>query len=86
MQKNSEQFANCARDSITVQTGSTLKLRLKFTVTPEGRAMNPQILNLREPDPDLRLCLIRVIKRIEFPKPADKQPKEINYPITLKAD
>lgn len=85
MNRNSEEFAKCGRDSVTIQTGSVQKLKLKFNVTPEGKAEQIEVVNMLDPDPDLQLCLRRAVKKINFPKPQDGKVKSVLYPITLKA-
>jgi hypothetical protein len=82
---HSEKLANCARDSITVQTGTTQEIQLAFDVTAEGKVSHPEILSMSAPDPDLRECVLRTLRKISFPKPKDGQVQKIRHPITLKS-
>lgn len=85
MNRNSEEFAKCGRDSVSIQTGSIQKIKLKFNVTPEGKAEKIEVMEMTDPDPDLQICLKRTVKKINFPKPQDGKVKPILYPITLKS-
>lgn len=86
MNRNSEKFANCGRESIAVQTGSSQKLKLKFTVTSEGRAKNIEILGQSGPDPDLQYCLSKLVKSLQYPLPKSGKDTEVIYPITLRPE
>ncbi len=85
MNHHAEDFAYCGRDSVTIQTGSIQKVKLKFNVTPEGKAEKIEVLDMSDPDPDLQLCLKRAVKKINFPKPKDGKLKPVLYPVTLKS-
>ena len=86
MKRHARDFEACGRDSVSIQTGSTQKVKLKFMVTAEGKAVKPKVLGMGDPDPDFQLCLMKVLKKIDFPKPADGQPKPVNYPLTIKPE
>ncbi|MGE4232830.1 MAG: hypothetical protein AB7F43_05810 [Bacteriovoracia bacterium] len=87
MRKHHAEFADCGRDSISIQTGQEQRLELKFRVGPEGKVLRGiWVEKMVGPDPDLKICLIKVLKKIEFPPPSDGQTKLITYPITLKAE
>ncbi|MBI2606646.1 MAG: AgmX/PglI C-terminal domain-containing protein [Deltaproteobacteria bacterium] len=86
MNRHSESFARCGRDSVSVQTGSVQRVKLKFTVTPDGRASKAEVLGMSDPDPDLQYCLLKTLGRIEFPKPKDGQAKPVLYPVTIRQD
>ncbi len=86
MNRHSEDFARCGRDSVSVQTGAVQRVKLKFTVTPEGRASKPEVLGMSDPDPDLHYCLLKALGRIDFPKPKNGQAKSVLYPITIRQD
>ncbi len=85
MNLHSEDFAYCGRDSVSIQTGSIQKIKLKFQVSPDGKADKIEVQNMSDPDPDLQVCLKRAVKKINFPKPKDGQAKPVLYPITLKS-
>jgi TonB family protein len=86
MKANSERFAACGRDSVTVQTGSEQNIKLRFTVTPQGVVENAQIEKMSAPDPDLRSCVLHALRKIRFPAPKDGEAKNIVYPITLRPE
>ena len=86
MKKHAHDFESCGRDSVSIQTGSTQKLKLRFLVTAEGKASKAKVVGMTDPDPDLQLCLMKVLRKIDFPKPADGQPKPVNYPLTIKPE
>lgn len=82
---NNEKFAFCARDSVTVQTGSTQNIRLLFTVTPDGSVEKTEIDDMTAPDPELRACVLHHLRAMRFPKPKDGKPKRLAYPLVFKA-
>lgn len=86
MKKFSEKFAACGRDSVTVQTGTTQRLKLHFQVDQNGRVQNPKITSMSGGDPDLYNCVVGTLRRIEFPPPSDHQAKSIIYPLTLRPE
>ncbi len=86
MKTNSEKFLSCARDSVTVQTGSPQNLALRFMVEPDGRVSKANIDSMSAPDPDLHGCVVRQLKKVKFPPPADGLRKEIRYPLVLKPE
>lgn len=86
MKANSDKFAACGRDSVSIQTGSAQKMQLSFVVDPEGRVQKPNITNMSEPDPDLYDCVRRTLKRIQFPKPKDGKSKPVTYPLSIKPE
>ena len=86
MNRHSERFESCGRDSVTVQTGAVQRVKLKFTVTPEGRASKAEVLGMSDPDPDLQHCLLKTLARIEFPRPKDGQSKPVLYPVTIRQE
>ena len=86
MKANSEKFATCARDSVTVQTGSIQRLILRFTIDADGHVHKPRISNMSAGDPDLHGCVLRTLSRIKFPPPQDGESKEITYPLVLRPE
>ena len=84
--KNSDKFVACARDSVTIQTGTTQNLKLKFTITPDGHVTRASVEGISSPDPDLQGCVVKALKRLTFPPPGDKIAKQINYPLVLKPE
>ncbi len=86
MKSHSQKFENCARDSVTVQTGATQQVKLLFIVSPQGKVLNAEIPLMSTPDPDLRSCILRVLRKIEFPIPEDRKQKNITYPLTLRPE
>ena len=83
MKTHSEKFAACARDAVTVQTGSIQKIVLGFQIDAEGRVTRAKIKSMSMGDPDLHDCVLRRLRKITFPKPADGQTKSIEWPLTL---
>lgn len=85
-QKNASKFERCARDSVTIQTGTSQNLQLEFTVLPDGSVKKPEIVSMSGPDPDLYDCVVGALKRLTFPPPPDGQAKKLQYPLTLKPE
>ncbi len=86
MRQYHEKFADCGRDSISIQTGQEQNLQLKFRVDPAGKVLKGiWVEKMTGADPDLKVCLIKVLKGIQFPAPSDGQTKLITYPLVLKA-
>lgn len=86
MRANSEKFVACGRDSVSVQTGTTQHIKLGFTVAADGKVQNAKILEMSEGDPDLYSCVLRVLRKLGFPKPKDQKPKNITYPLVLRPE
>ncbi len=86
IRRNSDKFVACARDSVTIQTGTTQNLNLKFTVGPDGHVTKASVEGISSPDPDLQGCVVKALKRLTFPAPGDKTAKHINYPLVLKPE
>lgn len=86
MKANTEKFATCGRDSVTIQTGSPQRMQLNFLVDAEGHVQKPEIANMSAPDPDLYDCVRRALKRIQFPAPKDRKAKKVTYPLVLKPE
>lgn len=84
IQKNSAKFERCARDSVTIQTGTAQNLQLQFEVHPDGSVKKPDILSMSAPDPDLYDCVTQALRNIQFPPPPDGQTKKLQYPMILK--
>ena len=83
---SSEKFLACARDSVTVQTESIQEMKLKFTVEADGSVKRAAVIDMSAPDPDLQACVLKTLRKLNFPKPSDGKPKEIKYPLVLKPD
>lgn len=83
---NSPKFAACGRDSVTIQTGTTQHLKLRFKVDPNGRVESAQIESMSSSDPDLYNCVLRTLKHLQFPKPKDQKEKNLTYPLTIKPE
>ena len=83
---NSEKFAACARDSVTVQTGLVQTLQLRFMLDEKGDVTRSRIDQMSSPDPDLRTCVLLRLRRIKFPSPGDRKPKDIHYPLVLRPE
>lgn len=86
MKANSEKFLACARDSVSVQTGSPQKVQLDFTIDSEGRVAKMSVSNMSAPDPDLYDCVRRTLRKIQFPPPSDGLSKKITYPLVFKPE
>ncbi|MBI3555635.1 MAG: energy transducer TonB [Deltaproteobacteria bacterium] len=86
IRKNSDKFVACARDSVTVQTGTTQNLTLKFTISGEGQVTKAAVDGMSSPDPDLQGCVVKALKRLRFPVPGDRAPKQLTYPLVLKPE
>lgn len=86
MRANSEKFKVCGRDSVSVQTGTEQKLQLRFWVSPEGSVTKAKVENMKGPDPDLHVCIVRALKKMKFPPPSDGKDTEITYPLTLRPE
>jgi hypothetical protein len=84
MKANSGKFVACARDAVSVQVGTTQQIQLRFTVAPDGHVEKANTESMSSPDPDLRVCVLKALTKIQFPSPADKKPKDIRYPLILK--
>lgn len=85
MREHSRAFINCGADSVTVQTGTVQNLQIRFSIDKEGKVVKSEIETMSMPDPDLRSCILGKLRKIEFPKPADKKQKDIRYPLIIKA-
>ena len=86
MKANSEKFVACARDAVSVQTGSPQNIQLDFTIDPLGRVQRAEISKMSSPDPDLYDCIRRTLRKIQFPVPNDGKSKKITYPLVLKPE
>lgn len=86
MRANSEKFLMCARDSVSVQTGSPQKMQLNFTIDAQGRVQKTAISDMSAPDPDLYDCIRKALRKIQFPPPNDGKAKHITYPLVLKPE
>lgn len=86
MRSNSPKFAACARDSVTVQTGTTQNMQLRFLIDANGNVTRSTVEKMNGPDPDLRGCILRALNRIQFPKPDDGKAKDIQYPLILRPE
>ena len=85
IEKHRDRFVHCGRDSVTIQTGTTQHLELKFTVSEEGSVAKADIVQMSAPDPDLYSCVLHVLKGLEFPKPKSGKPAQVSYPLILKS-
>lgn len=86
MNTHSEKFVSCARDAVSVQTGSTQHIQLRFVVDPDGSVKRATIDSMTAPDPDLHNCLLHQLRKVKFPPPADGKSKTITYPLVLKPE
>ncbi|MEW6055211.1 MAG: AgmX/PglI C-terminal domain-containing protein [Bdellovibrionota bacterium] len=86
MQGNAEKFVSCARDSVSIQTGTTQNIQLKFQIDPEGKVIKAQIDQMSAPDPDLYSCVLKRLKKITFPAPVDRKSRAIRYPLVLRPE
>jgi len=86
MSANAEKFERCGRDAVTVQTGSVQNIQLRFTVEADGSVQKPQIERMDFPDPDLYSCVLRVLKKLQFPKPKDGKSKVVKYPLVIRPE
>ena len=83
---SAEKFAACGRDSVAVQTGTSETIQLRFTINGQGKVEKAETESMTSPDPDLQTCVLRALKRLQFPVPKDRKSKEINYPLILKPE
>lgn len=81
IRQNQSKFDACIAESVSLNGGENIQLILTFTVSAQGRVVNPEIERMSTPDPDFGDCIIRKLRRIEFPKPNDGKPREIRYPL-----
>ncbi len=84
LKKKSHAFEECGRDSVSVQTGSIQKIKIRFTVTAEGKVVKPDILDMSDPDPDLRYCILRNLKNIEMPK--SKTTTTVTHDLKIRSE
>ncbi|MBI3542159.1 MAG: AgmX/PglI C-terminal domain-containing protein [Deltaproteobacteria bacterium] len=86
IRSNSEKFLICARDAVSIQTGTAQELKLHFQVSGDGRVGKARIDSMSTPDPDLQVCVLNQLRKLQFPAPSDHQPKEVRYPLVLKPE
>ena len=86
IKRHTQKFEECGKDSVSIQTGSTQNLKLKFQVDGDGSIKKASVERMNEPDPDLQSCILRTLKRISFPKPLDGKPQYVSYALTLKSE
>lgn len=86
IKKHSRKFEACGKDSVSIQTGSTQNLKLKFQIDGDGSIKKALVERMNEPDPDLQVCILRTLKRISFPRPFDGKPQYVSYALTLKSE
>ena len=86
IRSSSDKFLICARDSVSIQTGTTQQLQLLFTVEGDGSVKSARVEKMSEPDPDLQGCVLRTLRRLKFPAPTDGNPKKITYPLVLRPE
>jgi hypothetical protein len=84
--KNSAKFAACARDSVTIQTGSTQHIQIEFQISEKGQVLKAATSRMSEPDPDLHDCILRVVRKMEFPPTPDHKTRRLTYPLTLRPE
>jgi hypothetical protein len=86
MRANSEKFAACARDSVTIQTGTVQNVQLRFQIDAQGIVKKAKVDSMTLGDPDLHSCVLRTLYKIRFPKPGDGKQKDILYPLSLRSN
>lgn len=83
-QTNQQKFVNCARDAVSIQTGTTQTLDLHFDVDGEGKVVKATVASMTMGDPDLHDCVLAKLRQVRFPKPKDGTLKHLRYALVLK--
>ncbi len=52
-----------------------------FRLSPEGRVLNAAVRDTSLMDPATEVCVVRELKRLEFPKPTHPSSQELTYPV-----
>lgn len=86
VKENESKILFCARDSVSVQTGTTQKIQIQFRIDEKGAVTHARILSMTAPDPDLHDCVLKRWRQLPFPAPKDQKPKLLDYPLVLKPE
>jgi len=59
------------------------KLKFKIVIRPDGDVDKVTIVEKTAMHPEMKKCLLRVIKRFRFPRPDGFEPVEVYYPFVF---
>jgi TonB family protein len=77
-------LTRCYRRELHKQKGLTGRLRLAFTVKPNGRAENIRVVHKTVRRPALQACVVKVVQDIYFGRPLSDRAVRVEIPLEFK--
>ena len=74
----------CYQDALQRNKSLKGKVKLAFTILPNGNVANPNAINPSIKDGKLLSCIKKRMKRWRFPAPKEGGVVKVSYPLLLK--
>jgi hypothetical protein len=79
--KNQSALERCIPQSISLNSGESLKLILTFVRQADGSVDDADIERMSAPDPDFRDCILRKLQQMQFPPTDSGLDEKVRYPL-----
>ncbi len=83
MRDNHRKIYDCYRWLLHWDSAPGGKLKFKIVIRPDGEVDKVTIVEETAKHPELQKCLLKVIKRLSFPRPDGFDPVEVYYPFVF---
>lgn len=83
MGKRKSSFKVCYRKALASNPEARGEVRVGFGISPTGRVSTVKVLESGLSHPETEACLIRVIRRIQFPPLESGQWVNVEYPLVF---
>lgn len=84
VRSNTFRIARCYRQELRRQQGLSGRLRVAFTVKPNGRAENIRVVHKTLRRPALQACVVKEVRKIYFGRPLSGRAVRVEVPLEFK--
>lgn len=81
VRNQSSQLEKCMNESISLNSGEPMQMILTFVINPNGKPSKIDVEKMSSPDPDFAECIVRKMKKLQFPEPEDGKEHAVRYPL-----
>ncbi len=83
MGKRKSSFKVCYKKALDKDPKAKGDVRVGFTISPTGRVSTVRVIESTLKNPDVEDCVVRVIRRVQFPPLESKQRVSVEYPMVF---
>lgn len=85
METRNDSIRRCYQRALVETPGLTGTMAVRFTIGPEGKVEEPDLASSTVENSPLEECVIRLIARLEFPRPRSGGVIRVRYPFVFPA-